>query len=185
MIPLNRTFVLCPLLAAGAASLLVWSPAGAQDIAACRSIAADAERLACFDRASQNPPTPIPPPAAAPAAPATSYNPFAFFGLSTPASNKPEDFGRSSMPPGSNPVTPAPDGPPALTRITAKITQIIDPQGKAKFVLDNNQIWTAVNYLNIKLPTKGTNTATILSYPVGYQMRLNDSTVEFAVKRLK
>jgi hypothetical protein len=103
----------------------------------------------------------------------------------TPPSTKPEDFGRSSMPPGATAATVAPDAPPAITSITAKITQIIDPQGKAKFVLDNNQIWIAVNYLTIKLPTKGINTATIESYPVGYQMKLNDSSVEFAVKRLK
>jgi hypothetical protein len=183
MIPLNRAFFLCSLLAASAAPLLVGASAGAQDIAACRNIAGDAERLACFDRASQNPAPPTPVPAAA--APATSSNPFDFFGLGTPASTKPEDFGRSSMPPGAAAATVVPDAPPPISRITAKITQIIDPQGKAKFVLDNNQIWIAVNYLAIKLPAKGVNTATIVSYPVGYQMKLNDSSVEFAVKRLK
>jgi hypothetical protein len=186
MIPLKKIFLPCSLLVATGASLLASGSAGAQDFTACRAIADDTARLACFDRASQAPtPTPTPVEASPIAPPVARPNPYASFGLGTPAPTKPEDFGRSSMPveapkPPPNPAEPAP-----ITSLTAKVTQVIDPDGKPKFVLDNKQVWVALNYTNINIPTKSQNTVRIESYPVGFMMSLNDSSFEFAVRRLK
>jgi hypothetical protein len=160
-------------------------PADAQDIAACRKIADDKERLACFDRASQ---APAPPPAAAasPAAPPVStFNPFALFGRDTPPSTKPEDFGRSSLPVTAPKPPASATEPPAITSITARVTRVIDPDGKPKFVLDNGQIWGALNYININPRDNGKNTIVIETSLVGYLARLNDSSVQFNVRRLK
>jgi hypothetical protein len=188
MTPLNRSFLFFSLLAATGASFV---PARAQDFATCRAITDDKERLACFDHAGQSPAAaPVVPaapavpatPAAPPAAssPATSYNPLTWFGLDKPETNKPEDFGRSSMPP----AAPSVQDPATLRSITAKVTQIIDPTGKPKFVLDNNQVWVAQNYVNIS-PRSSGNTVTIERSLIGYLMSLNGSSAEFSVRRLK
>jgi hypothetical protein len=182
MIPLTRIFRPCSLLVATGAALLASASAGAQDFAACRAIADDTARLACFDRASQ---APAPAPASPVAPPVAKSNPFASFGLGTPAPTKPEDFGRSSLPVTAPKPAPDPAEPAPITSLTAKVTQVIDPDGKPKFVLDNKQVWVALNYLNINIPTKGQNTVRIESYPVGFMMSLNDSSFEFAVRRLK
>lgn len=197
MIGFNRTALPCSLLVAIATTLLTTAPAGAQDFAACRKILDDKERLACFDSASQNADTPAgnpaaaapaaAPSAAAPAArpPVTNFNPFASFGLDTPPPTKPEDFGRSSMPV-TAPAPPVnPEEPPPIRSIAAKVLQIVDPDGKPKFVLDNKQVWMALNYININPHSDRPNTVTIESSLVGYLMRLNDSSAEFIVKRLK
>jgi hypothetical protein len=153
-----------------AAALLAPWPSGAQGLAACRSIPDDTARLACFDRAAQEP-------AAAPQA-------VAGFGLAEPPPTKPEDFGRASLP---APAVPPrlPDEPAAIKAITAKVTRIIDPYGKPRFVLDNKQVWASANYVRITPRTTGDNTATIEDSPVGYLMRLNDSPAEFNVRRLQ
>jgi hypothetical protein len=159
-----------------AAMLMAPWPSSAQDISGCRAIADDKERLACFDRAAAAPAARTTPPAAA--------SPAAGFGLGEPPATKPEDFGRASLP-----IAPPPPGPkdePApITEITAKIVRIIDPYGKPKFVLDNNQVWASVSYVRITPRATGENSATIESSLVGYLMRLNDSQVEFNVKRLE
>jgi hypothetical protein len=182
MTSFNSIFRRCSRFVLTGTALLASASSQAQDIAACRKIADDKERLACFDRASQNT---VPPTAAPVAPPVTTSNPFASFGLSTPAPTKPEDFGRSSMPTEvpKPPTTSA--EPPAITSLTAKVVQVIDPDGKPKFVLDNKQVWIALNYLNINIPTKTQNIVRIESYPLGYLMSLNGSSVEFAVRRLK
>jgi hypothetical protein len=182
MIRLHRIFLpLSLLLALGVATTAM--PADAQDIAVCRTIADDKERLACFDRASQSP---APPPAAInpTTPPVATFNPFAYFGRDTPPATKPEDFGQSSLP-SAAPKPAAAAENSVITSITAKVTRVIDPDGKPKFVLDNGQIWGALNYVNINPRDNGKNTIAIETSIIGYLARLNESSVQFAVRRLK
>ena len=175
-----------------AVALLAPWPSFAQDIAQCRKITDDKERLACFDRAAEAPAAPaqtpsaaaIAAPAPAPAAKPAPANPVASFGLGEPPETKPQDFGRSTLPPAPPPPAAA-EEPPPIKEITAKIVQVIDPYGKPRFVLDNKQVWGAVSYIRVTLPPTGTNTATIESSYVGYLMRINDSAAEFNVRRLQ
>jgi hypothetical protein len=176
-----------------AVALLVPWPSSAQGLAQCRKITDDKERLACFDRTAeapaapaQTPPeAPIAAPAPAPAAKPVPANPIASFGLGEPAETKPEDFGRSTLPPAAPPPAHAAEEPAPIKEITAKILQVIDPYGKPRFVLDNKQVWGAVSYIRVTLPPTGDNTATIESSFVGYLMRVNDSVAEFNVRRLQ
>ncbi|MEA2754020.1 MAG: hypothetical protein QOJ54_309, partial [Aliidongia sp.] len=62
---------------------------------------------------------------------------------------------------------------------------VIDPDGKPKFVLDNGQVWGALNYVNINPRDNGKNTIVIETSLIGYLARLNDSVVQFNVRRLK
>jgi hypothetical protein len=182
MIRLNQNFLACSLFVTAGGALLAASFASAQDIAACRKVADDKERLACFDRASQVPP---PPTASPTAAPISTFNPFAYFGRDTAPSTKPEEFGRSSLPPAAPKPPAAATEPPEITSITAKVTRVIDPDGKPKFVLDNGQVWGALNYVNINPRDNGKNTIVIETSLIGYLARLNDSFVQFNVRRLK
>jgi hypothetical protein len=171
-----------------APSFLLCASAQAQDLAACRGIADDQARLACYDRASAAESSPglpaaSPPPAAAPAAAppvAPKVNPIAVFGRD-PAPTEPADFGRNSIPPAlQQPLPPA-----EIQAITATALQIIDPDGKPKFVLDNGQVWAALNYLHLTPRRDQPNTVTIESAAIGYLLRLNDGGAQYSVKRLK
>jgi hypothetical protein len=171
-----------------APALLLSAAAEAQDLAACRGIADDQARLACYDRASapgsaSSLPIASPPPAAAPAAAppvAPKVNPIAAFGRD-PAPTEPADFGRNSIVPALQPPQP----PAEIQAITATALQIIDPDGKPKFVLDNGQVWAALNYLHLTPHRDRPNTVTIESAAIGYLLRLNDGTAQYGVKRLK
>lgn len=187
MIRFDRLFALGVLSLAGSLSLS--GPAAAQDFAACAKITDNQQRLACFDQASRTlPATPAPTaapqaqPFAVPAAPppspsGTTFNPFA---SAAPAAPNPADFGRSSLP-----VSEPPPRPDELTSITAKAIQIIDPEGKPTFILDNNQTWASVKYVHIVPRNKGPNIVKIESSAVGYLMTLNDASFQFGVRRLK
>jgi hypothetical protein len=170
-----------------AAALLVSLPGAAQDFAACTRIADDQQRLACFDRAAHAmPPAPASPAFTAPVAPASpppgTFSPFA--GTAPSAPNPVADFGRSSVPVTAPPPRP-PDEPAPINSITARVIQIIDPDGKPTFVLDNNQTWISVKYIHIVPRSKGPNTVKIESAAVGYLMTLNDASFQFGVRRLK
>jgi hypothetical protein len=184
------------------AGVLLPLAATAQDIAACHKITDDKARLDCFDRATQgvdtapaavavppaqpsaaSPAAAAPPPAAKPSS--SLFSPFESFGLSDPTPTRPEDFGRSSIPVTAPSPPRPPDEPAPITKITAKVVQILDPDRKPKFVLDNNQVWTALTYVRITPHSKGGNTVTIESSIIGYQMTLNDASFQFSVRRLQ
>lgn len=165
-----------------APALLLCGSAEAQDLAACRGIADDQARLACYDRASAAPAVPQPAASPLPPAPpaAPKVNPIAVFGRD-PAPSEPADFGRNSIPPALQPPQP----PAELQAITATALQIIDPDGKPRFVLDNGQVWAALNYLHLTPHRDQPNTVTIESAAIGYLLRLNDGGAQYSVKRLK
>lgn len=155
----GRTSVAVLLLLASA------SPGGARaataDGQACVSIAADGERLACYDRAHgrHSPPQSVaPPPASTPAPepePAEAASaPAAVAALPVPAAAPmtpapvvappapaPDDFGRTAIP-----VVPPPAVAREPDRIEARLAGAVDglAQGQ-ELVLDNGQRWVVID----------------------------------------
>jgi len=117
------------------------------DVAQCAAIAADAERLACYDHLfahrteqSQSRPTPTAP-ATAPATAASSAAAGAA-AASKPAANVPvastahDDFGLDGRPPPGQKEKKGPD------EMQARIAEVVtEARGEYLLTLDNGQVW--------------------------------------------
>jgi hypothetical protein len=190
-----------------AAILLIPSAAGAgpredliDGMAKCGAVADSTARLACYDalnptvKAAQAEP---PPPAAAPppAASGTAwYDPFNVFGTSPKQQVRPEQFGAENLtapppPPGQPAPSAAPAAPTPLDSITAGVSDYsFNRYQKFLVVLDNGQIWQQLQSDGgiAHFAKSDQNKVTISRGFLGsYVLSINDSSLQFKVKRLK
>lgn len=120
-------------------SLLAFAPAlqAAERGEECTRIAADRDRLACFDAAFRAPAAVAPAVATAPAAAATAAVPAA--APAAPPAARPEDFGLNE----AQKQKKAPEAePPRIDRITASVAAADkNANGAWRVSLDNGQVW--------------------------------------------
>lgn len=141
--------------AIGTSALLAlsgWALAGTVDqtlseVSACAAISDNAQRLACYDKAA--------PKVRAALNVATEEDQADLFGLDifgsdggTREATRPEDFGKTSLPPAEAPVQEA-----AITEITAGLTEVArNGSGYDVYVLDNGQVWRQTESTGLALP---------------------------------
>jgi hypothetical protein len=146
--------------------------AGAADVVACKEIAAEKERLACFDRTIGGLADDL-----------KTNDGFSLFGLFGNGGKvtADKDFGAGK----GTPAIPGGDVP-AVTQITAKLASIgFGADGKPIFVLDNGQVWRSQEPAKIRLNGDGSDRATVKKsmLGLGYLMRVNDLGYDVSVTR--
>lgn len=154
------------------AAVMFWPAAGfagAVEVAACRTIADDAQRLACFDRTV---------PGLAADIAASKPSSVSRFGQADPPPVREKDFGR-----GSNPAL-APAVPP-VTTMSDSVARLEIRDGKPVFYLGNGQVWAAQERRLVTLKGDGTDQAVIKRSLVGYLITINASAAQISVVRLK
>lgn len=199
-------------VAAFAAILLIPASAGAgprddliAGMAKCGAIADNAARLGCYDalnptvKAAQAEPPPVaaPPAATAPDGQSAWYDPFHVFGTSPKQQVRPEQFGAETLtappppppPPGQSVAAAPPAAPEALDSITAGVSDYsFNRYQKFLVVLDNGQIWQQLQSDGgiAHFAKSDQNKVTISRGFLGsYVLVINDSALQFKVKRLK
>jgi len=126
---------MCLIAAVGLAWALTVSGA-AGTLSACRSIAEDAARLACYDTLAEHP-------APVPAAPAATM-PALGAGEATPPPSPAELFGRVASQ--SEDIVLRAAGIEPIEEIRAWVTGVqLDPYGKLIVTLDNGQVWSQID----------------------------------------
>lgn len=146
--------------------------AGAADVVACKEIANEKERLACYDRTVPGLAEDL-----------KKSDGFSLFGLFTNGGKvtADKDFGTSK----STPAVPGADVP-EVKQITAKINSIgFGSDGKPIFVLDNGMVWRSQENAKIRLNGDGSDRATVKKsmLGLGYLMRVNDLGYDISVTR--
>jgi hypothetical protein len=145
--------------------------AGAADVVACKEIANDKERLACFDRTIGGLADDL-----------QKNDGFSLFGLFGGAGKvtADKDFG-------SGRGTPAPGANvPEVTQVSAKLVSIgFGSDGKPIFVLENGQVWRSQEPAKIRLNGDGSDRATVKRsmLGLGYLIRVNDLGYDISVTR--
>ena len=137
---------------------------GVREIVACRSIANDAERLACFDRYSND----LPPDAAAAAPLATRT-----FGLPPGAPHTAQEFGNP-------PIQRA-----EVTNIEGNLDRVDVADGKPTFYLDNGQVWAAQQRKRVTMRGDGSDHVIVQRSLFGYLLTVNDSRAQISVVRVR
>jgi hypothetical protein len=146
--------------------------AGAADVVACKEIAAEKDRLACFDRTIGG--------LAEDLKKSDGFSLFGLFGNGGKATAD-KDFGAGK----GTPAVPGGEVP-AVTQITAKLASIgFGADGKPIFVLDNGQVWRSQEPAKIRLNGDGSDQATVKRsmLGLGYLMRVNDLGYDVSVTR--
>jgi hypothetical protein len=157
---------------AAAAFLIAFDPgsasAGAGDVVACKKIADEHERLACFDRTSADLEKDMQ---------ASSEGLFGFLGL---GATKQEDFGKSpSLPEGQKKI-------PQVASVTSKIVGYSQGyDGKPVFTFENGQVWRSQDPKRIHMKLNGEDVATVRRSLLGYLITVNDATYELSVVRVQ
>jgi hypothetical protein len=157
---LTRSAVLAVLVALSPAALAV--PAPIQAMLDCRRIAADADRLACYDRVARD--------------------------AGAQVLTSPEFTAHGDSRPDFDPAKPFPrpprtaDNPP---RVTAVLRSVDDSSGKPVFHLDNGQVWRDQNEDYVQLSASGQHTVTLTRsfMGLGYFLQINGSSRLYSVTR--
>ena len=119
------------------ALLLGSTQAMAGDVADCRAIDNDAERLACYDALASTPEPKEPPPAPAPPAPETKEAPAPAPAAAPPPA--PEDLGAEALPDQAREEKT----PETFSATVTSCGESVD--GRYLFYFDNGQIWKQAN----------------------------------------
>lgn len=164
------------------AALLIALPATAADaqqgLLACRGIAEEGPRLACYDALAA--PTVAAPAPTAPAAPAPPASPAVPAPLAAAVKAPEQSFGAET-------VKKAPtQGEPEVERIQSRLMGSYDTWSKgARYKLENGQVWLNIDdrerYLSVENPT-----VTIERNFIGsYWMRVGNSNAPIRVRRVQ
>ena len=155
-----------------AAPVVIWPAlcfAGAAEVAACRTIKDDTQRLACFDKTVPGLVSDIE---------ATRPTPVSRFGQVAQPAVTEKEFGREN-----NPAIPA-EVPP-VTNMADTLQRLEMRDGKPVFYFTNGQVWAAQERRMVTLKGDGADHAVVKRSLVGYLITVNDSSAQISVVRVK